>query len=150
MENCLFCKIVRNELPRVILSEDEKHMAIMDLYPNTKGVTVVITKNHFDSDATDMPERDFSDLMLFVKKTAKILEKGLDVQRVSLVMEGLGINHVHVKLYPLHGLTEKFVQMWHPDKIFFDKYEGYITTQIGPEVTMEERQKIVAEIRSKI
>lgn len=61
-------------------------------------------------------------------------------------MEGLGVNHVHIKLYPIHGLTEKFTEMWGCEKKFFDKYEGYISTQLGPELSMEERQKIADKI----
>jgi len=150
MENCLFCKIAAGKLPSVKIYEDEKHLVILDLNPNTEGVSLVITKEHFDSDATDMPDNDYSGLMLCAKKAAKILEKGLDVKRVAIVMEGLGVNHVHIKLYPVHGLNEKFTEMWATDKIFFEKYAGYISTQIGPEVSIEERQKVADKIKNKV
>ncbi|MFA6430115.1 MAG: HIT family protein [Candidatus Paceibacterota bacterium] len=146
MEDCIFCKIVKGKIPSVKIWEDDKHLAIMDLNPNTEGVTLVITKDHFDSDATDMPDIAYTDLMLATKKVVKILEKGLNVRRVAIVMEGLGVNHVHIKLYPIHGLDEKFVEMWANDKIYFDKYVGYISTQLGPELSVEDRQKIVDKI----
>jgi len=146
MENCIFCKIVKGEIPSVKIWDDEKHLAFLDLNPNTEGVTLVITKNHFDSDATDMPEKEYSELMLATKKVVKIIEKGLDCKRVAIVMEGLGVNHVHIKLYPIHGLNEKFVETWADDKIFFKKYEGYISTQLGPELSIKERQKIANKI----
>jgi len=56
------------------------------------------------------------------RKVAKILEKGLKVPRVAMVMEGMGINHAHIKLYPLHGVRGKFKEMWAKKKIFFKKY----------------------------
>jgi diadenosine tetraphosphate (Ap4A) HIT family hydrolase len=146
-EDCIFCKIVAGELPSVKLIEDEKHLVIMDLNPNTEGVSLVITKDHFDSDATDMPDKEYTDLMLYAKKTAKILEKGLNVQRVGIIMEGLGINHTHIKLYPIHGLKEKFEEMWGSEKIYFDKYEGYLSTQLGPESSLEKRQEIADKIK---
>ena len=146
MENCVFCKIVKGEIPCVKIWEDEKHLAFLDLNPNTEGMTLVVTKDHFDSDATDMPEEAYSSLMLAAKKVAKILEKGLDVKRVAIVMEGLGVNHTHIKLYPIHGLDEKFVETWASDKIYFEKYAGYISTQLGPELSTEERQKIADKI----
>jgi hypothetical protein len=62
-------------------------------------------------------------------------------------MEGLGINHAHLKLYPIHGLNEKFEETWAKDKIYFEKYEGYISTQLGPQKTREELEKIAMEIR---
>jgi len=146
--NCIFCKIANGEIPSVKVWEDEKHLAILDINPNTEGMTLVMTKKHFDSDATDMPERDYTKLMLAVKKIAKLLEKGLNVKRVAIVMEGMGVNHVHVKLYPLYGIEEKFKETWAKEKIFFDRYEGYISTQLGPQKSNEELGRVAKKIRS--
>ncbi|MCD6444824.1 hypothetical protein J7L70_07495 [Candidatus Bathyarchaeota archaeon] len=73
--------------------------------------------------------------MAAAKKVAKILERGLSVKRVAMVMEGMGINHAHIKLYPLHGLKEKFEETWAKERVFFEKYEGYISTQLGLKLT---------------
>ncbi|MFH0755601.1 MAG: HIT domain-containing protein [bacterium] len=146
MKNCIFCKIVKKEIPCVKIWEDKNYLAFLDLNPNTKGMTLVIPKKHFDSDAIDMPEKEYSELMLMAKKIAKILEKGLDVKRVAIVMEGLGVNHVHIKLYPIYGLNEKFTEIWAKDRVYFEKYIGYISTQLGPELSMEERQEIADKI----
>ncbi|MFH1319778.1 MAG: hypothetical protein ABII90_03885, partial [Bacteroidota bacterium] len=43
--------------------------------------------------------------------------------------------HVHIKLYPLHGLDEKFKEIWAQKRIYFKRYKGYISTQLGPEKT---------------
>lgn len=138
MNSCIFCKIIKGEAESVKIWEDDDFIAILDINPNTKGVTLVIPKEHYDSYAFDMPEDVYSKLMIATKKVAKILEKGLRVQRVAMVMEGMGINHVHIKLYPINGINEKFKEMWGKEKIFFDKYEGYISTQIGPQVGFDE------------
>lgn len=145
--NCIFCKIIAGKIPSTKVWEDDEFMAIMDINPNMEGLTLVIPKEHYDSDPTDMPEVIYSRLFLATKKVAKMLEVGLDVQRVSIVIEGMGINHVHVKLYPLHGLNEKFTEMWAPNRIYFDKYEGYISTQLGPEKTQDELERVAAKIR---
>ena len=138
MGNCIFCKIVKGEIASVKVWEDKKHIAILDTNPNTKGMTLVIPKKHFDSDATDMPEKEYIDLMVAAKKLAKILEKKLNVKRAAIVMEGLGINHVHIKLYPIYGLDEKFKETWASEKVYFEKYKGYISTQLGPQKSIEE------------
>lgn len=145
-EDCIFCKIAREIIPSEKIWEDNKHLAFLDLNPNTEGMTLVITKNHFDSDANDMPDKEYSELMLASKKVAKILENGLGVKRVATVMEGLGVNHVHIKLYPIHGIDEKFVETWAGDKKFFKNYEGYISTQLGPEMSANDRKKIAEKI----
>ena len=147
--NCIFCKIAKGEIPAARVWEDEKHLAILDINPNTEGMTLVLTKNHFDSDATDMPNKDYGELMLASKKVAKLLEKKLKVKRVAIVMEGLGVNHVHIKLYPIHGLNEKFKETWADKKVYFDKYEGYISTQLGPPKSKEELKKIADKIKGK-
>jgi len=145
-EDCIFCKIIIGEIPCVKLGEDEKHISIMDINPNTEGMTLIITKKHFDSDATDMPDNEYSDLMLYTKKVAKILEKGLGVKRVAIVMEGFGVNHVHIKLYPLYGLEKKFIETWHNDKIYFEKYVGYLSTQLGPQKSSSELNEVADKI----
>jgi len=91
MENkkqvCIFCKIAKGEIPSVKVWEDDKHIAILDINPNTEGMTLIITKEHYDSDATDMPDKPYKDLMIAAKKVAKILEKKLKVKRVAIVIE---------------------------------------------------------------
>ncbi len=146
MEDCIFCKIVKGEMPSVKIWEDKEHLAILDINPNMEGVTLVLTKKHYDSDATDMADKNYNELMLASKKVAKLLEKKLNVKRVAIVMEGMGINHVHIKLYPIHGINEKFKEIWAKDKIYFDKYEGYISTQLGPTKPIEELKKVADKI----
>jgi len=145
--DCIFCKIANKEIPSVKIWEDSKYVAILDKFPNTEGMTLVIPKEHFDSDATDMPDKEYVELMLASKKVAKLLEEKLNVKRVALVMEGLGVNHVHIKLYPIHGLDEKFKETWSENKIYFDKYEGYISTQLGPEKSIEELKEITEKLK---
>ncbi len=66
-----------------------------------------------------------------------------------MVMEGMGINHAHIKLYPLHGVAEKFKEMSAKKTIFFDKYEGYISTQLGPKAKLSELKKLAERIKNK-
>jgi len=144
MEECVFCKIVKGEIPCHKIYEDEDFLAILDINPNTEGVTLVLTKDHYDSYVFDMPQDMYQKLMSVTKKIVKMMEKGLEVKRVAMVMEGMGINHVHMKLYPLHGVNEKFKEIWADEKVFFDKYEGYVTTKLGPRMD-DEKLKIIAE-----
>jgi len=146
MENCIFCKIVKGEIPSVKIWENKKHLAILDIAPNTEGMSLVLTKKHYDSDATDMSDNDYKELMIAAKNVAKLLERKLKVKRVAIVMEGLGVNHVHIKLYPIYGLDEKFKEIWAKDKIYFDKYEGYISTQLGPQKSIDELKEIANNI----
>jgi len=147
MKDYIPYKIVRGEIPSARIWEDKDFLAILDINPNTEGMTLLLTKEHYDSYVFNIPEEDYNKLMLASKKVAKILEKGLNVKRVALVMEGLGINHAHIKLYPIYGLDEKFKEIWAKEKVYFDKYRGYISTQLGPQKSIEELNKVAEKIK---
>jgi diadenosine tetraphosphate (Ap4A) HIT family hydrolase len=144
----VFCKIVKGEIPAVKIWENNEFLAFLDLNPNTEGMTLVIPKEHYDSDINEMPDDVLCKFFLAAKEVSKILERGLKVQRVSIVVEGMGVNHAHIKLYPLHGLDKKFTEMWGSEKVYFKNYPGYLTTLLGPQRTDEELQKVAEKIKS--
>ena len=146
MKDCVFCKIVKGDVPCHKVYEDKNYLAFLDIRPNTNGMTLIVPKIHYHSDAFDMPKEAYINIMLISKKIAKHLEKKLDVKRVAMVMEGMGIDHIHIKLYPLYGLKDKFVETWADKKIFFKKYEGYITTLMGEKADDEELAKLAKKI----
>jgi diadenosine tetraphosphate (Ap4A) HIT family hydrolase len=149
MEDCIFCKIAKGEIDSAKVWEDEKFFAILDINPNTKGMALVMPKVHFDSDTFLMPDKDYQELMLATKKVAEVLRKGLDVNRVAMVAEGLGVNHVHIKLYPLFGVDKEFKGCWAKEKVFFENYQGYVSTQLGPQANLEDLKKLAEKIKSK-
>lgn len=114
----------------------------MDLYPNIKGQTVVIPKKHMQSYAFDLKDKELSDLVMVSKKVAKLLEKKLRVGRVHLVFEGLGVDHVHAKLYPAIGVNKQFKEFLAKKIVNFDRYEGYVTTQLGKKATDSELKSV--------
>ncbi|MBL8008620.1 MAG: HIT domain-containing protein [Ignavibacteria bacterium] len=142
IRSCVFCKVVSGEFPSYKIYEDDKFIAILDLCPNVRGMTLILTKEHYDSYAAEMDDKTYSEFFLFAKKVSKIIDSKLGVKRTALVMEGMGINHAHIKLYPLHRLESEFKEMWTDDRVFFDKYEGFITTKLGPKATDEELEKV--------
>lgn len=149
MEDCIFCKITKGEFDSAKIWEDEEFLSILDVNPNTKGMALVLTKKHYDSYAFLMPDDIYQRFMLSSKKVAKMLEKALGVRRVAMVMEGMGVNHAHIKLYPMHGLDKDFKELLAKGQIFFKDYTGYITTQLGPRVDVKELKKLAEEIKSK-
>ncbi len=131
MTDCIFCKIVSGEAPAHKIWEDEKHLAFLSIFPNTKGVSVVIPKAHYPSYAFDLPDDALDELILATKSVAKRLDKALsDVGRTAMVFEGFGVDHVHAKLFPMHGTAD--MSKWRPieSKVqkYFNQYEGYISS----------------------
>lgn len=149
MNDCLFCKIISWEIPSVKIREDDDFVAILDVFPNTKWMTLVIPKDHFDSDLFEINNQEFYAKYLWaVQKVVELLKKWLKVNRVAMVMEGMGINHLHIKLYPLHGIGQEREAHRAKQEIYFDQYEWYISTQLGPRADLEDLKKIANEINS--
>lgn len=149
MSDCIFCKIVAGEIPCIKIWEDENFMAILDVFPNTRWMTLVLPKRHFGSDVFDLDESLYTQYLLAVKKVQAMLKKWLWVQRVCMVMEGMWVNHAHIKLYPLYGLDKEWKEQRAKDEIFFDQYAWYISTQLWPKADMTELQKVADEILEK-
>lgn len=129
MEDCIFCKIVKGDIPANKIWEDDKHLAFLTIFPNTPGFTVVVTKEHYSSYAFDLPDEILSELVLASKKVGKLIDSKLeDVGRTGMIFEGFGVNHIHSKLFPMHGTKGGWKEIiGRPDK-FFDQYEGYISS----------------------
>jgi len=130
MKDCIFCEIVEGKAPCYKIWESKTHMAFLSIFPNTEGFSVVIPKKHYPSYAFDVPEKVLKDLVLAAKKVGKLLDsKFSDVGRTGLMMEGFGVDHLHVKLFPMHG-TKKDKWELTPSNVkkYFKKYEGYMSS----------------------
>ena len=128
--DCIFCKIVSGEAPSHIFWEDQDHVAFLSIFPNTEGVSVVIPKKHYPSDAFNLPDDVLVGLILAAKRVSVILDKAFDdVGRTGMIFEGFGIDHVHAKLFPMHGTVQK---EWQPlssgISTYFETYPGYISS----------------------
>ncbi len=147
--DCIFCKIVKGELPCHKIWEDEKHLAFLSIFPNTEGFSVVITKEHYPSYIFELPEEVLNGLMKAVKQTAKLLDEKLeDVGRTGMIFEGFGVDHIHAKLFPMHGTK---IKEWKPlesniDK-YFKKYEGYISSHDYKRADDDKLDQLAKKIR---
>ena len=148
-DDCLFCKIVRGEIVSYKIFEDDQHLAFLTPYPNTPGFSVVIPKEHHESYGFKVDESVYIDLLKCAKKVGLLLDRALETQRTGLMMEGYGINHLHVKLFPMHGIDPG---PWRPinseDKTFYEKYTGMIASNDGPEMPREKLLQLSQRIRA--
>ena len=149
--DCIFCKIVNKEAPSFIIWEDDNFLAFLTIFPNTEGVTVVIPKKHYPSYAFDLPDEILANLLIATKKVAKLLDLKLDdVGRTAMVFEGFGVDHVHAKLYPMHGTKD--MKKWRPIESnipkYFEKYEGYISSHDYERAKDEDLLKLTQKIKN--
>lgn len=103
MENCLFCKIVKKEIPGNIVYEDEKVLAFKDIHPVAPVHILVIPKKHIDS-LNEMVEEDVNligKIHLVIKKIAE--EQGVSESGYRVVSNcgkdaGQEVKHLHFHL----------------------------------------------------
>ena len=146
-EDCIFCKISKREIPSQKIRENDEFYAFLDLSPNCKGQTLVIPKEHYDSDLFDISDEKFyGRYMMAIDTVVKLLKKSLWVIRVWIIMEGMGVNHLHIKLYPMWGLDHEWSPIEDEEKVFFKQYPGFLTTKMWKALTQEELAETAKEI----
>jgi histidine triad (HIT) family protein len=99
MEDSIFTKILKREIPAEIIYEDEFVFVIPDKFPSMHGQLLVITKRQTPY-VFDLEENEYDALMRVTQKVAKALDAALGTVRTCMVLEGFEVPHVHVRLYP--------------------------------------------------
>lgn len=149
---CIFCEIAKGNIDASVFWQDKEFMAFLAIDPNTEGFSCVIPKKHYDSDVLKLPENVFCKLMIASKKAASILENYFkDVGRVGVIIEGMGINHAHVKLIPMHGTDYlqkgEWKQILSGKNFWFDKYEGWLSSGSGPMADPKELKQLASALK---
>ncbi|HQC54235.1 MAG TPA: histidine triad nucleotide-binding protein [Clostridia bacterium] len=111
MNNCIFCKIIKGEIPSAKVYEDEKMIIIKDLNPQAKIHLLMIPKSHY-SNIIDMTEKQAIELGLCLKKIGEISDSlGLRDGFRIISNKGLNgrqsINHLHFHIMGGEQLTDK-------------------------------------------
>jgi histidine triad (HIT) family protein len=104
MENCIFCKIVKGEIPCEKIYEDSNVLAFLDIEPINIGHSLVIPKEHF-KDIHETPESLVAHMMQAVKKISTALRTSLPCDGVNVTMNNEGaagqvIFHAHIHVIP--------------------------------------------------
>ncbi len=147
MNNCIFCQIVKGGALAYKIYEDEVAIGILDLFPNIDGQTLIISKEHYSPDFTALPEDIFQKFLLSAKKAAELLKEKLEAEMVALVIEGTGVSHFHIKLYPLKAMTGSGKPTESAQRIFYSQYPGFIDTRLGPKASDEKLKEIAQKFK---
>ena len=103
MENCIFCKIGRGEIPKKPeekVYEDDLSMAFFDIHPKAPGHTILIPKAHYQW-FEEMPDEVSDPLFRTAKSIAQKLKSEYSAELVRLSIVGTDMPHVHIHLIPL-------------------------------------------------
>jgi len=102
MNDCIFCKIISQEIPSEIVYEDENTLAFLDINPINLGHTLVIPKQHHEN-IFDVPEEILNNTMKVLQKVARSVDEisdGINVGQNNRPAAGQIVNHIHFHVIP--------------------------------------------------
>lgn len=98
-DDCLFCKIVAGDIPSTKVYEDDRVLAFEDVNPQMPVHTLIVSKNHYDDIADNIPDDEMGYLFNTVKKVAQ--EKGVAESGFRTIVNTgddacQTVHHIHV------------------------------------------------------
>lgn len=105
MEETLFTKIIKGEIPCHKIYEDEHTFAFLDIYPACEGHTLVVHKTPTEF-VWDLDSKEYGELMATVQKIARHYREISDKPYVKLSIVGTDVPHNHVHLLPFKTVAE--------------------------------------------
>lgn len=101
---CIYCKIINNDVPSYKVFENEKVVAFFDILPVSPGHTIVVPKEHI-SDLENLSETDLVEMSKLVKKIGKAMLDGLKVKGYSVFLDNKSaanqhVPHIHFHIVP--------------------------------------------------
>ncbi|EPX70865.1 adenosine 5'-monophosphoramidase [Schizosaccharomyces octosporus yFS286] len=98
--SCIFCKIIRGEIPCVKLAETAKTLSFLDISPTAKGHALVIPKEHSEK-LTGLSDESLADILPVAKKVAKAIgaENYNFLQNNGRIAHQF-VDHVHFHIIP--------------------------------------------------
>ena len=103
-KDCIFCKIVKGEIPCTKTYEDDNFIGFLDIHPRAKGHTVIIPKKHFRN-LLDMPTSLGNEMVDAVKNVGLNLIRDENAEGFNLIANteaaaGQVVFHFHLHVIP--------------------------------------------------
>lgn len=104
MADCIFCKIVKRELPAEVIYEDNYLIALLDIFPVNYGHTLVCPKEHY-ANLLSTPENVLEKMVVTSKHLAQAVVKSMGADGFNLLVNngtaaGQEVDHVHLHIMP--------------------------------------------------
>ncbi|MGD9505770.1 MAG: HIT family protein [Syntrophobacteraceae bacterium] len=136
MTHCIFCRIIRGEIPSMKVYEDELVFSFVDINPITPGHTLVVPKRHYAT-LFDMPQEDLHACSEAIRNIGQAIHKAMGAEGLNLLQNnfraaGQLVDHAHFHLIPRFE-GDGFLTSW----------QGQPTT---PEELRRNMEKIAAEL----
>ena len=111
--DCIFCKIIKGEIPSFTIYEDEIVKVFLDIDPKENGHTLIIPKEHYQ-DLDDINLITLNHIYEVAKKIKKLLEEKLNIDGITLVQNnGISqeVKHYHLHLVPNYKEGQELIKV---------------------------------------
>ncbi|MBE0523030.1 MAG: HIT family protein [Methanosarcinales archaeon] len=103
-DDCIFCKIIKGEIPSYTIYQDNKTLAFLDINPNSFGHALIIPKHHART-IIDMQDEDVEAVFKTVKKVVIAIQTALAPDGLNLAVNqgevaGQVVQHFHCHVIP--------------------------------------------------
>jgi histidine triad (HIT) family protein len=141
MDNCIFCKIIKGELPSTKIYEDDLVYAFLDIAPINKGHTLVIPKEHHVSCST-IPEDIAGRMMKTAGKIGIAMKRALDADGFNLHLAdgqcaGQVVMHAHIHVVP-RDVEDGFHWNWRQQQYESDEERDATAESISSRLKIED------------
>ncbi|MBB5173234.1 HIT family protein [Texcoconibacillus texcoconensis] len=114
--DCVFCKIIKGDIPSAKVYENEHVYAFLDISQVTKGHTLVIPKNHHE-DIYSLPKEEAKEVFSVVPEITNAIQStyqpiGLNILNNNGEKAGQSVFHYHLHLLPRYGEGDGFGAVW--------------------------------------
>ena len=113
MDDCIFCKIVKGEIPAFKIYEDANFLGFLDINPLNPGNSLLIPKTHYHW-VYDVP--NFGEYFETAKKIAFATMPIVNANATSFLTLGYEVPHAHIRIIPrfdhdqhTHGIDTNLV-----------------------------------------
>ncbi len=138
MNDCIFCKIIKKEIPADFIYENDKIVAFLDIHPNNPGHTLIVPKEHH-ADLLETPDDVLAEILSKAKKIAPAIMKAVKADGFNSIFNtkpaaGQMVFHTHMHIIP--RFTNDGLKHW-PDK------------HLSAEELKKTKDKITAELKQR-
>lgn len=110
-DKCIFCKIIKGDIPSYTIYEDDEFKVILDVGPVAKGHALILPKNHYPS-MYELPEEDAVKVVKLARKMMVKMTKALECDGFNLVQNNgeaadQSVPHFHMHLIPRYQGGQK-------------------------------------------
>jgi histidine triad (HIT) family protein len=117
--HCIFCRIIGGEEMVSLVHEDDRTIAFLDIQPMSRGHTLIVTKDHYET-LFDLPEQLAAHCLAVARRIAPGIQLAMEAQAINIFSAngkagGQDVPHFHLHLIPVREGEPFALQLPMPD-----------------------------------